>query len=186
MNDNDLQKFMDQQRAISKIYDISEAHINRAIANTLRAEDPEWQAKVTLLNKKKAQDPEWQKKHKVVLEELAIKSQDPEWVAARVASIKNFWRTAEGKLVKQIRNAKLAKIQEEFWNSKEGQIAREQRSESRKSYYQTKKGQAQLEKASEMRKGIPKPKVTCPHCGKLGGYPQMKQYHFDNCKQKKD
>jgi uncharacterized protein YdaU (DUF1376 family) len=32
--------------------------------------------------------------------------------------------------------------------------------------------------------GVPKPKVTCPHCGKTGGKPQMIQYHFDKCKLK--
>jgi group I intron endonuclease len=30
--------------------------------------------------------------------------------------------------------------------------------------------------------GIPKEKVTCPHCGKTGGKPIMVRYHFDNCK----
>ena len=24
--------------------------------------------------------------------------------------------------------------------------------------------------------------ATCPHCGKTGGAPQMKQWHFENCK----
>ena len=33
-------------------------------------------------------------------------------------------------------------------------------------------------------KGRPKPKLTCPHCGKIGGAPQMKRHHFDNCKEK--
>lgn len=28
------------------------------------------------------------------------------------------------------------------------------------------------------------PKVTCPHCEKIGGRNQMKRYHFDNCKNK--
>lgn len=27
----------------------------------------------------------------------------------------------------------------------------------------------------------PKPIVTCPHCGKIGGGPVMKRYHFSNC-----
>jgi hypothetical protein len=27
-----------------------------------------------------------------------------------------------------------------------------------------------------------KPKVTCPHCGKIGGNITMKRWHFDNCK----
>jgi hypothetical protein len=30
--------------------------------------------------------------------------------------------------------------------------------------------------------GILKPKITCPHCGKLGGKPAMIRHHFDNCK----
>ena len=37
-------------------------------------------------------------------------------------------------------------------------------------------------KMSNSKKGIPKPKITCPHCNKTGGTPQMKRYHFDNCK----
>jgi hypothetical protein len=28
----------------------------------------------------------------------------------------------------------------------------------------------------------PKPKVECPHCGKIGGLPVMRRYHFDECK----
>ena len=30
----------------------------------------------------------------------------------------------------------------------------------------------------------PKPKVICPHCNKEGGLPQMKRWHFNNCKEK--
>jgi len=36
-------------------------------------------------------------------------------------------------------------------------------------------------KMSKATKGIPKPKIECPHCGKIGGSPQMKRHHFDNC-----
>jgi len=39
-------------------------------------------------------------------------------------------------------------------------------------------------KLSEIKGGIPKPKVTCPHCGKVGGAPVMARWHFDNCKHK--
>ena len=31
---------------------------------------------------------------------------------------------------------------------------------------------------------IPKPILECPHCKKTGGAPQMKQWHFDNCRHK--
>lgn len=33
--------------------------------------------------------------------------------------------------------------------------------------------------------GVKKKKIKCPHCEKIGGIPQMKQWHFDNCKQLK-
>ena len=39
-------------------------------------------------------------------------------------------------------------------------------------------------KISEAKKGIKKNKVICPHCGKEGGEPIMKRYHFDRCKLK--
>ena len=39
-------------------------------------------------------------------------------------------------------------------------------------------------KMSLAKKGKAKPQITCPHCGKTGGKPAMKQWHFDNCKGK--
>lgn len=30
-------------------------------------------------------------------------------------------------------------------------------------------------------KGVDKPRIVCPHCGKEGGIPVMKRYHFDKC-----
>lgn len=41
------------------------------------------------------------------------------------------------------------------------------------------------EKRSQTMRGITKPVLKCPHCGKEGGAPQMKQWHFNNCKRKK-
>lgn len=40
-------------------------------------------------------------------------------------------------------------------------------------------------KRSKSLTGKSKPVILCPHCGKSGGVPQMKQWHFDNCKRKK-
>lgn len=39
-------------------------------------------------------------------------------------------------------------------------------------------------KIGDSNRGKPKPLTICPHCGKEGGIPQMKQWHFDNCKSK--
>jgi hypothetical protein len=31
--------------------------------------------------------------------------------------------------------------------------------------------------------GVPRNRLTCPHCGKDGGNSNMKRYHFENCRQ---
>lgn len=36
---------------------------------------------------------------------------------------------------------------------------------------------------SEHTKSLLSKKVSCPHCGKVGGYSAMKRWHFDNCKE---
>ena len=40
------------------------------------------------------------------------------------------------------------------------------------------------QKMSESMKGVKKITKQCPHCGLIGGSPQMAQWHFNNCKQK--
>ncbi len=39
-------------------------------------------------------------------------------------------------------------------------------------------------KMSDALLGRNKPKIECPHCGKIGGVPQMHQWHFDKCKER--
>ena len=39
-------------------------------------------------------------------------------------------------------------------------------------------------KIGDGNRGKSKPILQCPHCGKEGGAPQMKQWHFDYCKSK--
>ena len=60
--------------------------------------------------------------------------------------------------------------------------------ESRKAKSEAMAGNTQSEesntKRSKTMSGIAKPKVKCPHCRKEGGAPQMRQWHFDNCKRK--
>lgn len=38
------------------------------------------------------------------------------------------------------------------------------------------------QKSSLTQKGRPAERVECPHCGKIGGKPIMKRYHFNNCR----
>jgi hypothetical protein len=39
-------------------------------------------------------------------------------------------------------------------------------------------------KRTHMRKGIPKERIECPHCGKIGDVANIHRWHFDNCKLK--
>lgn len=65
------------------------------------------------------------------------------------------------------------------WNWSEE--SRKAKSEAMAGNTQSKESNA---KRSKTMSGIAKPKVKCPHCGKEGGAPQMRQWHFDNCKRK--
>ena len=33
-------------------------------------------------------------------------------------------------------------------------------------------------------RGVPRQKIECPHCEKIGGISQMKRWHFENCKKR--
>ena len=46
---------------------------------------------------------------------------------------------------------------------------------------QTEEHKARISKANT---GKPRQRVTCPHCGKVGGVGPMTTHHFDNCKNK--
>lgn len=37
---------------------------------------------------------------------------------------------------------------------------------------------------SKTLSGIPKERITCPHCGHIGGKPAMVRFHLSNCKRK--
>ena len=37
-------------------------------------------------------------------------------------------------------------------------------------------------KISKTQRDNPRPKVECPHCGKIGNSMVMPRWHFDNCK----
>ena len=47
---------------------------------------------------------------------------------------------------------------------------------------------AGIKRTEEFKENLrkPKEKVTCPHCGKVGGGGSMVQWHFDNCKNRND
>lgn len=72
---------------------------------------------------------------------------------------------------------------------KDSEETRKKKSEAFKGRKITWNLNATTPEANEKRRkaltGRQKPVILCPHCGKSGGEPQMKQWHFDKCKGKK-
>jgi hypothetical protein len=72
-----------------------------------------------------------------------------------------------------------------LYGKKHSEASKQKMSESLKGNQNAKgkkHSEATKQKMSESLKGKPKPKITCPHCGKEGGINLMPRYHFDNCK----
>jgi hypothetical protein len=74
-----------------------------------------------------------------------------------------------------------------WWGRKHSADARKRMSEAKKDYVPWNVGKSHSEST---RKNISqalknKPKISCPHCDKVGSASNMKRYHFDNCKRKR-
>jgi len=41
-----------------------------------------------------------------------------------------------------------------------------------------------MSEEQKIKMRVPRIKIECPYCGKIGGNSQMKRWHFDNCKEK--
>lgn len=56
--------------------------------------------------------------------------------------------------------------------------------EHKKIVIESNKRRAGEKRNTYKNKGIEQYKLTCPHCGIVGGYGALKRWHFDNCKLK--
>lgn len=68
------------------------------------------------------------------------------------------------------------------WTAEERKRWSDAHSGEKNSMFGKKHSNESKKKMSEATKNIKK--IECPHCGKVGPIPNMKQHHFDNCKQK--
>jgi len=74
-----------------------------------------------------------------------------------------------------------------MWGRKHNAKTRKKMSEAKKDYVPWNVGKPHSEST---RKNISqalknKPKISCPHCDKVGSATNMMRYHYDNCKQKR-
>ena len=70
--------------------------------------------------------------------------------------------------------SEMKELEARFINKRIHSVRCYNRRDGNGSYDHTEEAKAKLRK--------PQAKITCPHCGKVGGNSNMKRYHFDNCK----
>jgi len=70
----------------------SDAHVNRAQGNRMKALDPEWQETNRAGAQKRANNPEWQEKSKLAKQKLA---NDPEWREKNRIAMRKLAHTSE-------------------------------------------------------------------------------------------
>lgn len=87
-------------------------------------------------------------------------------------------KAAEGRIFTDEHKQKLS-------NAHKGKIfSQETREKMRQSSTGRVKSTATLQKLKDAAAGKPKTQIQCPYCLQTGGLPQMKRWHYDNCKLK--
>jgi len=122
-------------------------------------------------------------------EKLKKRIYSPEIVSKRIKNLKKFKSGSEhpffGK--KQTDETKL-KRRKTFENNGFPMEGKKISEETKNKISLSKKGKKLQEetkrKMSEVKKGKRKKIIKCPFCDKVGGEPQMKQWHFEKCKKK--
>lgn len=83
---------------------------------------------------------------------------------------------AKGRILSEDHKAKISKAHK-------GKVISDSTREKMKNKIVSDATKAKLSQANlGKNKGIPKKLLECPHCNKTGGEPQMKRWHFNNCK----
>jgi hypothetical protein len=91
--------------------------------------------------------------------------------------IGDFFR---GRHISEEHKQKLSKNNAKFWKGKSRTPDTKRKiSETLSGYKHTEETKRKM---SASRKGIKLKTVTCPYCSKVGAIPNMKRWHFDNCK----
>lgn len=135
-------------------------------------------------NKAKGNDPKFKEKMQVIYEEIGFskkmarinkkKWKDPEFKAKQI----------EKKIINGAKPARKAQVSAQFKGVPKSATQRRKIGDATIAFNKTKEGKKVIAARAEAQRGIPRKKVTCPHCGKEGGEGIMLRWHFDNCKHK--
>jgi len=95
----------------------------------------------------------------------------------RKLSFANTGKTASEETKQKMSRSQTGRVHSEETKRK---MSRSQTGGKSEEHIQNMCGHKSEDHKQKMR--VPKSKITCPHCGKLGGSNAIKRWHFDNCK----
>jgi hypothetical protein len=146
---------------------ITDAQVNKARSNKLKAENPIFRETMALVQASS--------EYKDAVGKASIEHwQDPKYRQKNSEGKKRAWANDTERKEKVIEQFSQPKNETHKQNMSKSQLA----------FYQTPEGKKALEQKAEKQRGKIRKKETCPHCGKEGGEGIMKRWHFDNCKHK--
>lgn len=153
--------------------ELASPNINRIITNKLRSLNPEVRANMTAA----AQKRKGKKLSPKTIELLRQKSTGKKHTEE---TKKKMSLLSKGRKHSEETKRKLS---EDRKGKKHWAYGKKLSSKQKEKLRQAKLGKKRPKSFVEKMKSLPK--VTCPHCGKIGQEKVMKRWHFDNCKNKK-
>jgi len=170
---------MTREQELQKQFDVrhNDTFLNKAIAGVYDHADPE-------IRKRMSDSHRW-KKH------------SPEWITWVTEFHRNRPRSAEtnkrisealtGKKWSEDQHKNFSATRRGVPSGRKGiPISEAHKAKNRIAMLGKKHSQETKRLMSADRAGKKFPIVECPHCGKTGGAPAMGQWHFNNCKSKKE
>ena len=147
----------------------------RAAARRRKGFTPEGRASVIASNRARVVTEET----KMLLREARARQVERQGGTMTAEAREKLSRAAKGRVLTEIHKQRITEAMARRVLSPDAIERIREGSRNRKNTKHTEEYKARL---SEITKGIPKKIITCPHCGKAGGEPQMKRWHFDKCK----
>lgn len=108
------------------------------------------------------------------------RTQSPETIAKRVAKNK-IALTGQKHSPERIENIRKSKLGKKLGPQTEEHISKRIKPLTQDHISKLNSPES-IRKRSQKLIGVKQPKVSCTHCGKVGGAYNMKRFHFDNCK----
>lgn len=138
----------------------------------------------SISNKIKGNDPKFKEKMQTIYEENGFREKMSEINRENWKDPEFRKKQLEKKIINGAKPERKAQVSAQFKGVPKSATQRRKIGDATLAFNKTKEGKKVIAARAESQRGIPRKKVTCPHCGKEGGEGIMIRWHFDNCKLK--